>query len=121
MSELTYTKVGDYYIPDLTLSEADTGKIGKYGRMREHFLKEHHSGRYSCMLLEGTLWSHLSEVDSACYEQLDAIATAMAKREGVTESIKAADPMEWVARMNSIRHRAEEMVLHDLVYTLILL
>ena len=83
--------------------------------MREEFLKDHYPGVYNRMLLFGGLWKHL---DATCHERMDFLIPAMAKREGATEALKAADQMEWVRRMNSIRSRAEEMILHELVYTL---
>lgn len=116
--ELTYTKCGDYYIPDIALSDTSKYQIGRYGRMHECFLKEHHSGIYTRMLLSETLWKHLSEIDEACRERVDTLILAMTRAGGVTEALKASDQMEWVGRMNSIRYRAEEMMLHDLVYTL---
>ena len=114
--ELTYTKVGDYYIPDLTLDDETEYEIGVYGRMRQWFLEEHHPGTYNRMLLFGELWKHLASIDAACHERMDFLIPAMAKQEGVTEALKATDQMEWVGRMNNIRNRAEEIILHDLVY-----
>lgn len=114
--ELTYTKSGDYYIPDIALSDTADYQIGRYGRMRQKFLKEHHPGVYSHMLLSETFWTHLAEIDAACNDRLDRLIPAMAAREGVTEALKASDQMEWVGRMNNIRQRAEETVLHELVY-----
>ena len=114
--ELTYTKVGDYYIPDLALDNDAEYEIGVYGRMRERFLKEHHSGTYTSMILTGKLWKHLAETDAICYERMDVLISAMAKQECVTETLKATDQMEWVCRMNNIRNRAEEIVLQELVY-----
>ena len=116
--ELTYTKVGDYYIPDLTLDDDADYEIGVYGRMRERFLEEHHHGTYTSLLLTGKLWKHLTDIDTACHERMDFLISAMAKRDGVTEALKSANQMEWVGRMNNIRNRAEEIILHDLVYTL---
>lgn len=116
--ELTYTKVGDYYIPDLVLDEQPDKPLGRYGRMRKKFLEEHHPVIYNQMTLSGKLWPHLCEIDTACEERLDILIPAMAKREGVTESLKAADQMEWLGRMNNIRNRAEEIILHELVYAL---
>ena len=116
--ELTYTKVGDYYIPDLTLDDDADYEIGVYGRMRERFLEEHHHGTYTSLLLTGKLWKHLADIDTACHERMDFLISAMAKRYGVTEALKSANQMEWVGRMNNIRNRAEEIILHDLVYTL---
>ncbi len=114
--ELTYTKVGDYYIPDLVLDDDAEYEIGMYGRMRERFLEEHHHGTYTSLLLTGKLWKHLAEIDTACNERMDTLVSTMAKREGVTEALKASDQMEWVGRMNNICNRAEEIVLHELVY-----
>ena len=116
--ELTYTRVGDYYIPDLSLGDDAEYEIGIYGRMRERFLKEHHSGTYTSLILTGKLWKHLAETDAACHERMDALISAMAKQEGVTETLKASDQMGWVGRMNSIRNRAKEIILHELVYAI---
>ena len=114
--ELTYTKVGDYYLPDLALDDDTKYEIGIYGRMRQRFLEEHHPGVYNRMLLFGELWKHLAEIDAACHERMDFLIPTMAEREGVTEALKASSQMEWVGRMNNIRNRAEEIVLHELVY-----
>lgn len=112
----TYRREGDYFIPNLTLPDTGDYTIGKYGRMRRTYLKEHHPAFYSTLILDGTLFKHLSEIDRACNERMEVITTAMAKQEGVTEALKAADQMEWVRRMNSIHNRAEEVVLRELVY-----
>lgn len=116
--ELTYTKVGDYYIPNLVLDDQPDKPLGRYGRMRQRFLKEHHCGIYNRLMLSGKLWTHLMDIDTACMEQMDTLIPAMAKREGVTEALKAADQMAWVGHMNSIRNRAEEIILHEVVYAL---
>lgn len=112
----TYRREGDYLIPNLTLPDTGDYTIGKYGRMRRTYLKEHHPAFYSTLILDGTLFKHLSEIEQACNERMEVITTAMAKQEGVTEALKAADQMEWVRRMNSIRNRAEGVVLRELVY-----
>ena len=80
------------------------------------YLKEHRPVLYANLLTSGTLHRHLAEIDQACNERMEIIVSAMAKREGVTEALKAADQMEWVCRMNNIRSRAEEIVLTELVY-----
>lgn len=116
--ELTYTKVGDYYIPDLILDDQPDRPLGRYGRMRQKFLEDHHPGTYNRLMLSGKLWTHLAGIDAACEERLDTLISAMAKREGVTEALKASDQMAWVGRMNNIRNRAEEIILHELVYAL---
>ena len=114
----TYRQVGDYFIPNITLPDDGEYKIGKYGRMRRNYLKEYRKILYNNYVLEGTLFKHLAEIDQACNERIENIVSAMAKQEGVTEALKAADQIEWVCRMNSIRNRAEEIVLHELVYDL---
>ena len=113
---LTYTKAGDYYIPDLALDEQPSMEIGIYGRMREQYLKEYHPGRYSYMLLYGKLYPHLLEVDEAAQNYLNAILPRMAAAAGVTEELKARDQMEWLGRMNTIRVQVEEMIRADLIY-----
>ena len=112
----TYRQVGDYFIPNITLPDDGEYQIGKYGRMRRSYLKEHRPILYTNLLTSGTLHRHLAEIDQACNERMEIIVPAMAKQEGVTETLKAADQMEWVRRMNSIRSRAEEIVLTELVY-----
>ena len=112
----TYRREGDYLIPNLTLPDTGDYTIGKYGRMRRTYLKEHHPAFYSTLILDGTLFKHLSEIDQACNERMEVITTAMVNQEGVTEALKAADQMEWVRRKNSIHNRAEEIVLTELVY-----
>ena len=112
----TYRQEGDYLIPNLALPNDGNYETGKYGRMRLNYLKEHRKILYTNYLMEGTLSKHLSEIDQACNERMDNIVSAMAKREGVTEELKAADQMEWVRRMNNIRNRAEEIVLREVVF-----
>jgi len=112
----TYTQVGDVLLPNLTIGEDGQQPIGKYDRMRKRYLKERHPVLYSELLLSGKLYSHLLEIDEACEARMELLVLQMAKLEGVTEALKAADQMEWVRRMNSIRNRAEEIVLSELVY-----
>ena len=114
----TYRQVGDYLIPNLVLPDIGNYQIGKYGRMRRSYLKEYRKILYNNYVLEGTLFKHLAGLDQACNERIENIVSAMAKQEGVTEALKAADQIEWVRRMNSIRNCAEEIVLHELVYDL---
>ena len=112
----TYRQEGDYLISNLSLPDEPEYQIGKYGRMRRSYLKAHRPVLYANFLTSGTLHRHLAEIDQACNERMEIVVSAMAKQEGVTESLKAADQMEWVHRMNSIRSRAEEIVLTELVY-----
>ena len=112
----TYRQVGDYFIPNLVLPDTGDYQIGKFGRMRRSYLKEHRKILYTNYVTEGTLSKHLSEIDKACNERMENLVPDMAKQEGATEALKAANQMEWVRRMNNIRNRAEEIVLHELVY-----
>ena len=112
----TYRQEGDYLIPNLALPEEPDYQIGKYGRIRRSYLKEYHPVLYANYLTSGTLHRHLAEIDQACNERMEIIVSAMTKQEGATEALKAADQMEWVRRMNSIRSRAEEIILTELVY-----
>ena len=112
----TYHQEGDYLIPNLTLPDEPEYQIGKYGRMRRSYLKAHRPVLYANFLTSGTLHRHLAEIDQACNEHMEIIVSAMAKQESATEALKAADHLEWLRRMNSIRSRAEEIVLTELVY-----
>ena len=114
----TYRREGDYFVPDLSLtSEESEIRIGKYGRMRKRFLKEHRPALYANLLLGGTLTKHLAEIDRSCLDRLENIETVMMKQEGVTETLKASNQIEWVRQRNSIHDRAEEVVLTELVYS----
>ena len=112
----TYTQVGDYLLPNLTIDESEQQPIGKYGRMRKRYLKEHRPVLYTNLLVTGNLDQHLAEIDEACKERMELLTRQMASQEGVTEALKVSDQMEWVHGMNSIRSRAEEIVLHELIY-----
>ncbi len=111
--KLTYHWEGDYLIPDLSAPESP--KIGIWGECRRRFLRTHQKPIYDAMMMRGTLNAHLEEVDRSAEEMLDQLMTQMAKREGVTELLKAESQREWVQRMNSIRLRAEEVIKHDLI------
>ena len=119
MRELTYTQVGDYLLPDLLMDgedEAEEMPLGKYGMLRETFLKEHHHGTYTSMLLTGRLEPHLREIDAQAQEQVDRTVKELMKRDGVDEAMKARDQMAWVQAVNSFTAQAEEMVLAEIVY-----
>lgn len=116
--KVTYTKCCDYLIPDLVLSDTKEYHIGKYGRLRRAYLKEHRPILYTDLIVTEKLFPHLAEIDTACRERLEMIEKSMMQQEGVTEAPKAADQMEWVRRMNSIHNRAEEIILHELVFEL---
>lgn len=115
---IEYVRQGDYYIPNLTVPDKTEYQIGKYGSLRRTFLKEHHNWLYSTMLMQGTLLKHLAEIDEICHSTLKDMMSKMAQQEGVTERLKASDQMAWVQKMNSIKHRAEEFILSEYVYTL---
>lgn len=114
----TYRRVGDYLIPNLVLPQSTNYPIGKYGRIRQTFLKNHHYVIYTKLVMNGKLNEHLAETDKCCNERMDHLCNAMAEQEGVTEELKASDQMEWICRMNNIHNRAEEIVLNELVYTI---
>ena len=114
--ELSYRQNGDYLIPDIEMDEQPTEVIGKYGMMRKAFLKAHRSGTYNALLLQNRLTEHLLEIDRTAREQVEQTMAQMAKAEGVTEELKASDPMKWTGLMNNIRHSAEETVLAELIY-----
>ena len=115
MSELRYVWCGDYLIPDLTLNAKDYPPLGKYGRMREMYLREHRSLLYSTMLLGGRLDDHLHEIDDAAQKRMAQLMQQMAEMAGITEELKARDPMRWVGEMNAIKAQAEEMILEELI------
>ena len=113
----SYTMVGDHRLPDLTAGKTEPLAIGKYGRMRKRYLKEHRPVLYTNLLVTGRLDQHLAEIDNACEERMELLTRQMASQEGMTEVVKASDQIGWVHRMNNIRNRAEEIVLRELVYS----
>ena len=114
--ELSYRQNGDYLIPDIKMDDQPAGMIGKYGRMRKTFLKEHRSGTYNSLLLQNKLTKHLLEIDRTARKQVEQTMAQMAQTENVTEKMKAENQMLWIQRMNNIRQSAEETVLNDLIY-----
>ena len=115
-TNIEYIQNGDYLIPNLTLPAEETKPLGKYGMLRKTYLKKHRKGLYSCMLLQGTLYDHLNEIDEEAHIFIDRYVNEMAKKEGVDEALKAKDQMAWVQAMNNILSRAEEIVLYELIY-----
>lgn len=113
--DITYTKHGDYYYPDLTLPPQPTGDIGRFGRMRKKYLKEYQPDAFALMLMENTLTQHLIDIDCQANEQIDLITSRLAKAEGVTEELKARDQVGWIQAMNSCRARAEEQVIREMI------
>ena len=117
MSELTYTQNGDYLIPDLSLSEQPQTPLGKYGRMRKNYLKEHRPVLWNSLLLSEKLYPHLREIEEAANNRLELMMPELMKSAGVTEELKASDPMKWAGLMNTLNAQAEEVILAELVFS----
>ena len=114
---LTYTQAGDYLFPNLGLPEQPERDLGKYGRMRLRYLKEHRPGLFSRLSLNGTLYNHLLEIEDTANSRLESMMPQLAKAAGVTEQLKARDQMAWVGLMNSCKAQAEEIILLELIYS----
>ncbi len=112
---INYIRVGDYYIPDLTLTE-ESRPIGRWGRMHRDYLREHKPIQYNCPLLSGKLWTYLADLNEQAQDRLERMIDQMKVSEGISEALKASDPMAWVQRMNNIRARAEEIVREELIF-----
>ena len=112
----TYTQVGDYLLPNLELPEEEQQPIGVWGQRHRRYLKEHRRATYTTLLTSGKLNSYLADIDRQAEELFSRLVKQIAEAEGVTEQLKADNQMEWVRRMNNIRHRAMEMVNNDLIY-----
>ena len=112
----TYRQCGDYLIPEIALPDTPRNPIGKYGRMRHLYLKGHRRILYNAMLLDGTLWNHLAEVDKTCKERMDMLILGMKETQGITEELKARDPMAWVGAMNNICDAVEEILFAEVIY-----
>lgn len=113
--EIAYVKCGDYYIPNLTLPE-ETRPIGKWGRVHREYLKAKHPITYTNLNLSGRLWTYLADLNEQAQARLDTLVSQMKDAEGITETLKANDPLAWVQCMNSIRARAEEILREELIY-----
>ena len=113
---IKYELRGEQYYPKLEISEETNYEIGKYGHLHLDFIKKHRRGTYTTLLTEGRLNEHLHSIDEQAYEQIDLHIAQMAKRIGITEKLKASDPMRWVQMMNNIKSSAEEIVLKEVVY-----
>ena len=112
----TYRQCGDYLIPEIALPDTEKISIGKYGRMRQRYLKEHRGVLYNAMILDGTLWSHHTEVDKICKDRMDVLILGMKEKWGITEDLKAHDPMAWVGAMNNIHNAVEEILFAEVIY-----
>ena len=118
MAELTYTKVGDYYIPDLTLDEEPEPDVfyGKYGSLRRDYLREHKPRLWAVLVNNGTLADHLKGLEWTAKRRMDTLLPQLMRAVGVTEELKAHDQMAWVGLVNNCRAQADEIILADLVY-----
>ena len=114
-NNLTYTRNGDYLIPDLKLSEQPEKPLGKYGRMRKAYLKEHRPILYNQLLMSEKLYPHLQEIDETANRRLEQMMPQMAEAAGATEALKARDPMVWVGLMNTCKAQAEEILMAELI------
>ena len=114
--ELEYTKVGDYYIPNLIAPNMKDFKIGKYGRMRLRYLKENKKAEYTILLIENKLQEHLMDVDKTANARFELLMKQFAEKENITEELKATNQMEWVGKMNNIKNRAEEIIFNELIF-----
>ena len=111
---ITYTQVGNYLLPNLIPPESP--KVGRWGMLRHSYLRNHREGIYTGMLMKGTLNAHLEEIDQQANEMERQLISQLAQLEGITEQLKAENQLEWVRQVDSIRNRADEIVLHDLIY-----
>ena len=114
MNEIAYATVNDVQIPDLSLPEMEP--IGRYGRMRQRYLKEHRTVLWNQLVLAGSLYEHLHEIETAAQSRIDLMLPKLAEAAGATETLKAADPMKWTRLMNACKAQAEEIVLSELIY-----
>ena len=112
---ISYTLVGDYYIPDLQLPE-ESRPIGIWGRMHKDYLEQYHPAQYNALILTGKLWTYLADLNEQAQTRLDCIIAQMKEAEEITEELKSQDQMAWVRAMNSIRSHAEEIILRELIY-----
>ena len=116
-NSLTYTMNGDYQIPDLKLTEQPEKPLGKYGRMRKAYLKEHRPLIYNQLLLTEKLYPRLIEIDETAQSRLEQMMPQLAKDAGATEQLKASDPMRWVGLMNTCKAQAEEILMAELIHS----
>ena len=113
---LTYTRSGDYLIPNIQLTESEAKPLTKYGRMRKKYLEEHRPILWNTMILSEKLYPHLREIDEAANRRLEVLMNELMKTSGVTEELKATDPMKWTGLMNTLKAQAEETILAELIY-----
>lgn len=115
MEQITYIKVGDYYIPDWKLPE-ETRPIGRWGRMHRDYLKEYRPVVFNHLVLSGNLWTYLADINEQAQQRIEVLVKQMMVAEGVTETLKETRQMEWVRRINNIQNQAEEVIQNQLIY-----
>ena len=117
-NKITYNKIGDYYLPNLTLekSKFSNYSLGKYGIMRLNYLKNHKKAEYIILFMDNKLDKHLYNIDTECQKQFELLMEQFAEKENITEELKANNQMEWVSRMNNIRNRVDEIILKEYIY-----
>ena len=113
---IEYTKVGDYYIPNLVLEKEEKITLNKYGRLRLKFLKENKKAEYAIMLMDGTLRWHIVETDMQAKDKVERIIKQLKEQSDLTEDMKDSDPLYWVGMMNNFKNQAEEIVEKELIY-----
>ena len=114
---MNYIQNGDYLIPDLKLSQQPEKSLGKYGRIRKAYLKEHRPILYNQLLMSEKLYPHLLEIDETAQSRLEQMMPKLAKEAGATEELKASDPMKWVGLMNTCKAQAEEILMAELIHS----
>jgi len=116
--KITYTKFGDYYFPNLTLAESKfkNYQLGKYGRMRLNYLKNHRKAEYINLFMNNKLDEHLYNIDTECQNQFEFLMKQFTKKENITEELKANNQMEWVQKMNSIKNSVNEIIINTYIY-----
>ena len=115
-TEIAYTLKGNYYFPNLSITKDRNFTIGRYGKARLRYIKQYNKVLYNNLLLNGKLDTYLHSIDEKCNNLVESIITKLAKQENITEDLKASHQLEWVARMNNIKNRAEEIVFNDILY-----
>ena len=115
--EITFTQKGDCLYPNVTLTAEDQLPIGKYGRMRKKYLKEHRPIFYNDLIFRGKLQRYLWEIDQTAHHRLEQMMPEMKKQAGITERLKTENPIVWVGQMNALKQQAEEIILDELIYT----
>ena len=113
---IPYIRSGDFFLPDLKLPE-ETRPIGKWGRMHRDYLKECQPVQFNALVLSGNLWTYLANLNEQAQQRMATLIAQLKSAEGITEALKATDPIAWAQRMNNIITRAEELVGGELIYT----